>query len=398
MIDFTPAPEVEELRRRTAAFVEEVCIPAEKRDMGGHGLDDGLRAELQAAARAAGVFAAHLPASLGGAGLDLRGQAPVLEAAGRSLLGPPALNCAAPDEGNMHLLDAIATPRQRERFLVPLAAGRLRSCFAMTEPAPGAGSDPSMLRTAARRLPGGWSISGRKWFATGADGAGFLICMARTGERVDRGKGATMFLIESGTAGMRIDRVVDAIDRGFSGGHAELTFDDCRVGDDAVLGEVGLGYRYAQLRLVSGRLTHCMRWLGLAVRSLDLATDWARTREAFGRPLADHGIAGQMLADSLLDLETSRLLVLRAAWEVDGGGDGLLASSLAKAHVAEAVHRVIDRSVQLCGARGVSGDAPLARFLAEVRPFRIYDGPTELHKWSIGRRLVRARQTATQVR
>jgi acyl-CoA dehydrogenase len=249
-----------------------------------------------------------------------------------------------------------------------------------------------MLQTTAERVDGGWEINGRKWFITGAEGAAFSICMARTSDAISRGQGATMFLVDGDNPGMRLERVIDAQDRGFAGGHGEVVFEHCRVDGDAVLGAVGEGYRYAQVRLVGGRLTHCMRWTGLAARALDFAIGHVREREAFGRRLADHGVVGQMIADSHIDLETSRLLILRAAWVVDaGGGDGMLESSVAKAHVAEATHRVIDRAVQLCGAYGVSGDAPLSRFLAEVRPFRIYDGPTETHKWSIGRRIVRAR-------
>lgn len=394
MIDFTLEPELLALRERVERFVREVVIPAEARDHGEHGLDDELRAELQAAARAAGVFAPTVAPEYGGLGLDHRAQALILEAAGYSLLGPQALNCAAPDEGNMHLLAKVANPEQKERWLRPLAQGRVRSCFAMTEPAPGAGSDPSMLTTVARRVDGGWSISGRKWFITGAEGAAFAICMARTDERIEHGRGATMLVVEADNPGMRIVRTVEAIDRSFPGGHAEVVFEDCRVGDDAVLGEVGEGYRYAQVRLAPARLTHCMRWLGIAQRALDVALDRAAARAAFGARLAELGMVQEKIARSVIDLETSRLLILRCAWELDQGGSAIRQSSIAKAHVAEAVDRVVDRAVQICGALGVSGDAPLARYLAEVRPFRIYDGPTETHMWSIARRALRERERA----
>jgi acyl-CoA dehydrogenase len=394
-LDFTIDPAVRDLAERVRVFVRDVAIAAEPRDRSVHGLDDVLRAELQDAARAAGLFAPHVAAGWGGLGLDHRAQAVVFEEAGYSVLGPQALNCAAPDEGNMNLLAQVATPAQQERYLAPLAAGRTRSCFAMTEPAPGAGSDPSMLRTEARRTDGGWSISGRKWFITGAEGAAFTICMARTGEAIERGRGATMFLVDAGTPGMRVERIVDAMDRSFPGGHAEVVFEDCRVPDDAVLGEVGEGYRYAQVRLAPARLTHCMRWLGLARRALDVAMDRANAREAFGEPLGELGMVQQMIADSVIDLETSRMLVWRCAWVLDQGGPGRHESSLAKAHVAEAVNRIGDRAVQICGSLGVSGDAPLARFLAELRPFRIYDGPTEAHKWAIARRALRDRRTAS---
>jgi acyl-CoA dehydrogenase len=388
MIDFSLEPPLAELKERVRRFVHDVVIPAEARDAGGHGPDEELRRELQAEARAAGVFAPQVARELGGLGLDMRGLAVVLEEAGYSLLGPQAMNCAAPDEGNMHLLSVVATPEQRERYLVPLAAGQTRSCFAMTEPAPGAGSDPSMLRTRAERVDGGWSITGRKWFITGAEGAAFAICMARTDE------GATMFLVDAGTPGFRIERIVDAMDRSFAGGHAEVVFEDCRVGDDAVLGAVGEGFRYAQVRLAPARLTHCMRWLGIARRAHDIALDRAIEREAFGHRLADLGMIQERLAQSAIEIEASRMLIWRCAWALDQGERASRESSIAKAYVAEAVGRIVDRSLQICGSLGVSGDLPLARLAAEVRPFRIYDGPTETHHWAIARREVRTRERA----
>jgi acyl-CoA dehydrogenase len=295
------------------------------------------------------------------------------------------LNCAAPDEGNMHMLDLIASAEQRERYLVPLAAGRIRSCFAMTEPAPGAGSDPSMLLTTATRTGSGWSISGRKWFITGAEGAAFAICMAMTEA------GATMFLVDADNPGYRIERVIDATDRAFPGGHAEVLFEDCEVGEAAVLGAVGEGFGYAQVRLAPARLTHCMRWLGTARRALDVALDYVGEREAFGQPLGELGMVQEKIARAVIDLETARSLIWRCAWALDRGEPAKHESSVAKAHVAEAVNRVVDSAVQVCGASGVSGDLPLARIANELRPFRIYDGPTETHLWSIARRTLRGR-------
>ncbi|MDO8212606.1 acyl-CoA dehydrogenase family protein [Conexibacter sp. CPCC 206217] len=388
MIDFELDPELVALRDRVTAFVRDVAIPAEARDTGTHGVDDELRAELQAAARTAGVFAPQVPREWGGLGLDMRSVAVVFEAAGYSVLGPHALNCAAPDEGNMHLLHVVATAEQKERFLAPLAAGDVRSCFAMTEPAPGAGSDPSMLATTATRVDGGWRIDGRKWFITGAEDAAFTICMALAPE------GATMFLIDADNPGWHVERVVDSLDRGFAGGHAEVVFDGCVVGDEAVLGAVGEGFRYAQVRLAPARLTHCMRWLGAAQRALDVALDRASEREAFGSKLGELGMVQERIAESVIDIETSRLLIWRCAWALDRGEPARHESSIAKAHVGEAVWRVVDRAVQICGALGVSGDAPLAALLREVRPFRIYDGPTETHRWAIARRTLRQRERA----
>jgi acyl-CoA dehydrogenase len=392
VIDFAVPAEVRDLESRVRDFIQSVVIPAEARDRPGHGLDPGLRAELQAAARAAGVFAPQVAPELGGLGLDHRGCAVVFEAAGYSLLGPQALNCAAPDEGNMHLLSVVATEAQRERYLRPLSSGGTRSCFAMTEPPPGAGSDPSMLQSTAEQVDGGWVINAHKWFITGAEGAAFAICMVRTSDRIENGTGATMFLIDADNPGWRTVRIMDVIDRSFPGGHAELRFEDCFVPADAVLGEVGRGYQYAQVRLAPARLTHCMRWIGIARRALDLALDRAATRHAFGHPLGELGMVQQLIADSVIDLETSRALVWKAAWALDQGQSGRHETSVAKAHVAEAVGRVVDRAVQITGGFGVTGDSQLGRFLSEVRPFRIYDGPTETHRWAIARRELRQHQ------
>ena len=390
MIDFRNSPVVERLCDDVRTFVEEVCRPAEAADTEPHGPSDELRRQLQEAARRAGVFAPQVDCCLGGHGITLVAQCAVLEAAGRSLLGPLALNAMAPDEGNMHLLSHVGDPQQRERYLVPLAAGDTRSCFAMTEPPPGAGSDPGMLQTTAVRVDGGWSITGRKWYITGADGAAFAICMARTDEQIRRGRGATMFLVEADNPGMRMVRLMDTIDRCFVGGHAELSFDDCLVPDSAVLGEVGKGYDYAQVRLGPARLTHCMRWTGLAAEALDVTSRHVNEREAFGMPLGRHGKVIDDIASCLTDLESARLLTLRAAWALQvGARDGLSRSSMAKSYVGEVCHRVIDRCVQVLGGLGVSHDGPVARYAQEVRPFRVYDGPTEVHRWSIGRRHLR---------
>lgn len=395
-MEFSHPPEVVELQERTRAFVADVVIPAEPRDDGAHGPSDALRRELQSAALDAGLLAPHVAPELGGLGLDVRGQSAVFEEAGYSLLGPLALNCAAPDEGNMAMLEQIASPAQRDRYLAPLAAGDVRSCFAMTEPAPGAGSDPSMLATSARRVDGGWVIDGDKWFITGADGAAFAIVIARTGESITRGRGATMFFVDAENPGMEVRRVIESIDRIAAGGHAEVAFRECFVADDAILGEEGLGYQYAQVRLAPARLTHCMRWLGVARRAHDIAVDRAADREAFGSKLADLGMIQRMIADSVIDLRASRLMIWHVAWLLDSGADAQRDSSIAKVFVAEAVGRVVDRAVQICGSVGIGHDAPLARYYNEVRGFRIYDGASEAHRWSIARREVKARRAARE--
>lgn len=374
------------LRDSTRAFIRGVVFPAEESEPP-TGPDDDLRRSLQAAGRAANLFAPHMPPELGGLGLDMVGQSVIFEEAGTSLLGPLALNCAAPDDGNMRLLYKIATPEQQERYLRPLAAGAVRSCFAMTEPAPGAGSDPSMLRTQARKVAGGWRIDGHKWLITGARGSGFCICMAQTAPGDAGGaSGATMFLVDADNPGFTVGRSIPMLEHATIGGHCEVSFDDCFVPEDAVLGKVHEGFRYAQVRLAPARLTHCMRWLGIARRSLDIALDRLAEREAFGSRLEGLGLAQALVADSVIDLESSRQLIRHACATIDAGGRGSFESSVAKVHVAEAVYRVVDRSIQLCGGLGVTHDRPLARFLNEIRAFRIYDGPSETHRWSIARR------------
>ncbi|GAA1271032.1 acyl-CoA dehydrogenase family protein [Pseudonocardia aurantiaca] len=388
-VDLAPDPAVDTLARRTATFVREVVVPVEERH-GGVARSESVRTNLQRAAVDAGVFAPHVAPEYGGHGLDMRGRAVVFEEAGYSLLGPLALNIAAPDEGNMHLLEIIAAPEQKERYLRPLAAGAVRSSFAMTEPAPGAGSDPAALATRAERVPGGWRIDGRKWFITGADGAAFTICMARTSGRPgDRG-GATMFLVDADNPRMKLVRHIETLDESLYGGHLEVLFDGCVVPDSAVLGEVDEGFRYAQVRLGPARMTHCMRWLGIARRSQDIAVARANQREIFGSRLADLGMVQAMIADNEIDIAASRALILQACWELDLGRSGAQSTAIAKTFTAEAVWRVVDRALQICGALGVSGDVLLGRYLREVRPFRIYDGPSETHRWAIAQRVARA--------
>jgi acyl-CoA dehydrogenase len=387
-VDLAPGPEVAELARRTTEFVRDVVIPVEV-EHGGVVQSDDVRRQLQRAAREAGVFAPHVSAEYGGHGLDMRARAAVFEEAGYSLLGPLALNIAAPDEGNMHLLEAVANEEQKERYLRPLASGATRSCFAMTEPAPGAGSDPAALATRAERVAGGWRITGRKWFITGAEGAGFTICMARTsGEPGDAG-GATMFLVDAGNPGLKVVRHIETLDESLFGGHIELAFDDCVVPEDAVLGEVDEGFRYAQVRLGPARMTHCMRWLGIARRAQDIAVTRAAERQLFGSRLGDLGMVQQMIADNEIDIAASRGLILRACWELDQGEHASQSTAIAKTFCAEAIWRVVDRAVQICGSLGISGDILLSRFLREVRPFRIYDGASEAHRWAIARRVLR---------
>jgi acyl-CoA dehydrogenase len=296
-----------------------------------------------------------------------------------------ALNTAAPDEGNMFLLGRIGTGRQKDRFLEPLVRGMARSAFFMTEPASeqGAGSDPSMLRTMAIREAGGWRIAGRKAFITGALGASVGIVMARTEN------GATMFLVELPDPAVRIDRVMDTLDSAMPGGHAEVTIDGLLVPEDQVLGEVDQGFRYAQIRLAPARLSHCMRWLGAAQRAHEITLQYALRRQAFGRPLIDHEGVGFMLADNVIALKQAELMIDWCAGVLDAGEPGGVESSMTKVSVSEGLFGVADRCVQIMGGTGVTRDTVVEQVFRELRAFRIYDGPTEVHKFSLARKLKR---------
>ncbi len=380
---------LEELAERVGAFVREKVIPFESdKRWAAHGPSDELRRELNGLAREAGVFAPHVAAEFGGAALSHVGQAVVFEAAGYSMLGPVALHCAAPDEGNMNLLDKVATPDQRERYLRPLATGAARSCFCMTEPSPGAGSDPSLMATTARRDGEDYVIDGVKWLITGAEGAAFAIVMAKMvgGEHDGR---ATMFMTPMDAPGIRIERLLDTLDSSFTGGHAVVRFEGLRVPADAVLGAVGEGFTYAQIRLAPARLTHCMRWLGSAIRAHHVATDYARQRTAFGKRLGDHEGVSFMLADNEMDIQTTRLTIWHTAWLLDQGERASSESSRAKVICSEAICRVADRSMQVLGGLGTTRDAIVERIFRDVRSFRIYDGPSEVHRWALGRRIVK---------
>lgn len=374
------------LAQRVEAFIRDVVIPYERDPrIEAHGPSDELCRELQGKAREAGLLAPHVGEEFGGHGLNHREIATVFRAAGYSLLGPVSLNIMAPDEGNMALLEKVASQEQKERFLRPLAAGKTRSAFLMTEPDGGAGSDPSMMKTTARLDGNHWVINGRKTFITGAKGAGFGIIMAKT----DRG--ATMFLADMTTPGIGIERVLDTIDRTMPGGHSVMTLDEVRVPADQILGEVDEGFRYAQVRLAPARLTHCMRWWGAARRAHDIAVDYACRRQAFGKPLIDHEGVGFMLADNEIDLKQAELTIDWCAWVLDnsGHGAGTAESSLAKVAVSEALYRVADRCVQVLGGTGVSDDTPVHQIFRDIRAFRIYDGPSEVHRWSMAKRIKR---------
>jgi acyl-CoA dehydrogenase len=382
--DFSLSPRVTQWRDRIRDFVDEVVIPREQEAFAG-GADDTLRTELQSAGKAAGLWAPQAPAELGGGGFAFDEAAVLLEEAGRSLLGPLALNCSAPDEGNIHMLHLLVTPQQRSKYLLPLVGGEVRSCFAMTEPPPGAGSDPAALRTTATRVPGGWVLTGDKHLITGADGAAFSIVMASATE----GVGATMFLVDADNPGYQVTGHIRTIDALSIGGHCRVRLSEAYVPDDAVLGTPGEGFRHAQLRLAPARLTHCMRWLGAARRAHDIALARSVSRSVFGAPLAEHGMAQQMIADNEIDLSASRALLWQVAWQVAQGAKSTEESSKAKVFISEAVSRVVDRSVQLCGGLGTSDELVVGRIYTDMRAFRIYDGASEVHRMSIAKRAAR---------
>jgi acyl-CoA dehydrogenase len=394
-MDFAIPAELIELKQRTEAFVRDDIMPREADPrQTPHGPTEEFRHELVTLARSRGLLSPHVGREWGGLGLGHRGKAIVFEAAGYSPLATIAMNIFAPDEANMHLLEQVAEERQKEEWLRPLAEGRIRSCFMMTEPAPGAGADPSMLLTTARRdgghNAGDFVIDGTKWLITGAIGAEFAIIMAKTESDPLGPAGATMFLAPMSAPGIHVERVLDTLDQYMTGGHAVIRLDGLRVPESAVLGRVGEGFRYAQARLAPARLTHCMRWLGAAQRAHDIATDYARRRTAFGKPLGEHEGVGFMLADNAMDLHTCRLVIWHTAWVLDQGERGRHESSMAKVICSEAIWRIVDRSMQILGGLGITDDTIVAKIFREVRPFRIYDGPSEVHRWSIAQRVLRA--------
>lgn len=385
------AAKTAEIAARVEAFVREVVVPYEGDPRcGDHGPSEALVAELRDKARAAGVLTPHILPD--GSHLTQRETATVLKASGLSPLGPVAVNTMAPDEGNMYLLGKVGSPEIKERFLKQMVEGRARSAFFMTEPAAegGAGSDPSMMKTTAVQDGNHWVINGRKAFITGADGAKVGIVMAKSAD------GACMFLVDLPDPAIRIERVLETIDSSMPGGHSVVTIDNLRVPADQMLGESGEGFNYAQVRLSPARLSHCMRWFGAARRANEIATEYAVHRQAFGKPLIDHEGVGFMLADNLIDLKQAELMIDWCADVLDTGVLGTAESSMAKVAVSEALFRVADRCVQVMGGTGVSRDTIVEQVFREVRAFRIYDGPTEVHKWSLAKKIKRDTLKARQ--
>jgi acyl-CoA dehydrogenase len=384
----TPDLSAAEIADQVEAFVRTTIIPYEKdHRRTPHGPSDELVMEMRQAAREAGVLTPHIRAD--GSHLSQRETAVVLTRSGLSPLGPEACNTAAPDEGNMYLIGKVGTAEQKSQFLDKLVAGRARSAFFMTEPAAegGAGSDPSMMQTRARLDGNHWVIDGRKAFITGFDGAEVGIVMANTGTKEKMA--ATMFLVDLPHPAIRLERVLDTIDSSMPGGHSVLTIEGLRVSSDQILGEVHEGFKYAQIRLSPARLSHCMRWLGACIRAQEIATAYVCKRHAFGKLLIDHEGVGFQLADNLIDLKQAELMIGWCAGVLDSGSLGTAESSMTKVAVSDALFRVADRCVQVMGGTGVTQDTIVEQVFREIRAFRIYDGPTEVHKWSLAKKIKR---------
>ena len=365
----------------------EAAIEAEDR-LGDHTTLQGLRIK----AKAEGLWTPHLPAAWGGADLGTLGMCVLFREMGRSPVGPTVFGCDAPDQGNMDLLLRVGSPAQRERWLRPLAAGSITSAFCMTEPAPGAGSDPRNLATTAREDGDGWRLDGHKWYSTGAGKASFLLVMARTSE--DPRHGATIFLVPRDREGVIHVRDFDTMAEPLlAHREAELRFEGVRLDERDVLGGIGEGFSLAQLRLVPARLTHCMRWLGLASRTLALCEDYIRRRISFGRPLADHQLVQAMIAEAATTIHAGNLMTLHCAAQLENGDvhAARTASSITKTFVARGLCKILDDAIQMHGGLGYSDDMPFARWYRFARAARIADGPDEVHIGTIARDVLSGR-------
>ncbi|MDQ3472355.1 MAG: acyl-CoA dehydrogenase family protein [Acidobacteriota bacterium] len=389
MIDFSIPPELESHRESVAAFMTQYVYPNESAFVEDEGLPAELEQELQRKVKAQGLWGPNLPREWGGMGIGFIGQALLNEIIGRSVFAPRLFGSAAPDAGNAELLLISATAEQKEEYLRPLAAGEVRSCFAMTEPEV-AGSDPTGLRTTAVQEGNEWVIDGHKWFISGALGSAFAIVMAVTDPDAEPHARASMILVPSDTPGFDIIRAVPVMGSGGVGGHCEIRFQDCRVPIGNLLGQRGKGFKLAQARLGPGRIQHCMRWIGAAQRSFEMMCSYALERKSFGEPLANKQTVQNWIADSTAEIEAARLLTLKAAWKLDREEDARTEISVIKFFAARVLHDVIDRAIQVHGALGYSKDTPLEMFYRDARAARIYDGPDEVHRQAVAQRVLRA--------
>ena len=386
-MDFTLPPAIEEARRRARQFVEDEVLPVEN-DPANYDDHENITLAalrpLRAKAKAAGLWAPQMPTERGGMGLPTIGMAAVYEEMNRSIFGPVAINCAAPDDGNMFVLNRIGTEEQKTKWLQPIIDGDIHSSFVMTEPHPGSGSDPSMMLTKAEPIGNSkWRITGRKWYITGAEGATHFILMARTSD--DARKGLTAFMFHKDQPGWRIVRRIPIMGPEEHGGHCEIEFDGLEIDDSDRLMEVGDGLKLTQIRLGTARLTHCMRWLGLAKRSMEIARDYVEKREGFGSKLIDRESVQIKLGEVAHEIEMGRLIVMKAAWKLDQGDFARQEVSMAKIHVADTLHKAVDTAIQLNGARGYSKDTVLEWIYRYARQARLVDGASEVHKMVLAR-------------
>ena len=385
-MEFALAPETDDFRRRVRAFVEAEIMPLET-DPASYDDHENIKIDLleplRAKAKQAGLWAPQMPKARGGQGLSVAAMAACYEEMGRSIFGPVVFNAAAPDDGTMIVLEKIATEAQKARWLQPIVDGKVRSAFAMTEPAPGAGSDPGLMRSRAERRGNAWVLNGHKWFITGAGVAEHFIIVARTSD--DTRKGLTAFLVHRETPGLTIKRRIPIMGPEEHGGHCEVLMEDLQVPDDDRLMEVGDGLKVTQIRLGTARLTHCMRWLGMAKRAMEIARPHVAERESFGQTLAEHEGVQWLLGEAAMAIEIGRLLTMRAAVKLDGGDFARKEISMAKIQVSETLHKAVDTAIQLLGARGYSKDTPLEWMYRYARQARLVDGASEVHKMVLAR-------------
>ncbi|MEP9377224.1 acyl-CoA dehydrogenase family protein [Aquabacter sp. CN5-332] len=386
-MDFSISPALEDLRARIAAFVERKIIPLEA-DPAAYDAHENIRTDLlsqmRAKARAEGLWCLQLRPETGGLGVGRVGMAVCYEEMNRSIFGPVIFNSAAPDDGNMMVLEKVATPDQKARWLAPIVRGEVRSAFVMTEPHPGSGSDPSMMLTRAeKQADGSYKIHGRKWFITGAEEAAHFILMARTSD--DARKGLTAFLFHKDQPGWRIVRRIPIMGPEEHGGHCELEFDGLTIAPEDVLMGEGQGLKMTQIRLGPARLTHCMRWLGLAKRCVEIARAYAGERHGFGVALSDRESVQLKLGQTAMGIEVGRLLVMKAAWELDRGGFARKEVSMAKIQAANTLHQAADMAIQINGARGYSKDTVLEWIYRYARQARLVDGADEVHQMVLNR-------------
>jgi acyl-CoA dehydrogenase len=380
MFQFDDSPAAQDLAQRARAFMDEVVIPRERDLAGGTSPSESTISDLREQAREYDVYAPQVSEEHGGLGYAFDDLLPTFEQAGRSILGPPAMRVDAPDEGNIHLLELHGTDLQKEKYLDPLVAGDIVSGFSMTEPMQGAGSDPKMIQTTAEKDGDEWVINGHKWWTTNGVRADVLLVFARTDMEAHPYQGCSVFLVPADAEGVDVVRNIPHLGGDVVGtGHAEITYDDVRVPEEHLLGHEGAGFQHVQERLGPARLTHCMRFSGMAQRALTIARTYLSEREAFGSSLAGKQHPRFELAERETELQAARALVREAASQVAAGEDARLGVSMSKVFTARATQEAIDTAVQFCGGSGISKDFPLADFYETIRAFRIVDGADEVH-------------------